>query len=728
MLIGKDDLGEIFDQIHNTWIQYRTAVIILCAADCDAICTTKILTSLLGAEMISYQIYPVLSYEHVAHYTDSLQSKIVDGELHSIMMVNCGGIVDLHQMLFVRPLVDKFHSEQQQLKQNKRGRRMRSGNDLDDDDDLDDDEFEEDDDDEDEQVNEEQVARLNEYVTQHMQQIDARLKIYVFDAHRPFNLSNVYDQHKIYLLQGDDEQKMNEFPEIIDADDEEEAAQLSPAQNDENDDVFDDDDDDDDDDDENMHEPMRKKRRLNTASLQPQSGSRVSERGRHIIRIQREQSEYYKLQYYALHSSGIAYLMARSVHKDDNEMLWSAILGLTESFVHEKIDRDRYNQCVTLYCDEVKRRNASSEQEVSYDSRPENIENSSIVTHRNMDHIQFGMEFSFVLLRFWTLYDAMYYSRYIATKLAVWKQSGRENLKYLLAKMALPLNEAQQPYCSMKRAYKQKLAQLFQDNLDQGLDDNLMYGSFTKQHGGHAALSAADMVYAITAVLESDFRVKSNDHFQVMHEMNTNAQQQQQQQPQSTGQQTQVAAAASSAEQQPFFDDNAWQSNFFYGYDVLAKDKPYLLRDAIELAKKRQHEIIDMGIRLIEKRDIHTMTVMRWCKIENYNIFQSPMLLCKLAIFVMDAFRIQTTKAPKHFVLASFNDKSNSYTVVGLPAKREYGDVQKSPFYNAFEEARKRVNATAKIVFFEGHVIQIHKNHFMEWLDNLHERLLSFAF
>ena len=135
-----------------------------------------------------------------------------------------------------------------------------------------------------------------------------------------------------------------------------------------------------------------------------------------------------------------------------------------------------------------------------------------------------------------------------------------------------------------------------------------------------------------------------------------------------------------------------------------------------------------MGITLIEKKAIKPIGCMRYCKIENSNNFQSPMLLCKLALFIMDAYRAHTTKNAKHFVLASYNDKSNSYTVVGIPAKKYIGDVNKSPFYNSFEQARQRVNANAKIVFFEGHVIQIHKDHFTEWLENLHERLLSCAF
>merc|ERR1712228_185415 len=238
-------------------------------------------------------------------------------------------------------------------------------------------------------------------------------------------------------------------------------------------------------------------------------------------------------------------------------------------------------------------------------------------------------------------------------------------------------------------------------NLDHGLDDNLTFGSFTKQHGGHQSISSSDMVYAITAVLESDFRVRSDDN-----------EHQQQQQQQTNGDNEETEKEEADNNLALFFDDNAWKNNFFYGYDALSKDKQYLLRNAIKLAKERQTDIANMGIRLIE----------------NSNNFQSPMLLCKLALFVMNAYAAQTNKNAKHFVLASFNDKSNSYTVVGIPAKRYIGDVNKSPFYTAFEEARQRVNAKAKIVFFDGAVIQIHKDHFTEWLENLHERLLSYAF
>lgn len=701
MLIPKDQLGEIFDKIHNVWIQTRTTVIILSAADCDSICTTKILTSLLATEMIAYQIHPVLSYEHIVRYNEQvLQERIFDSELHTMVMINCGAMVDLNQMLFERPLGSRLMTEMQ---------KQMGIDDLDQLDDL-----------QHEQLQQQIYAKIDEA----MDSIDDNFKIYVIDSHRPFHLQNVHDTAKICLLQGDDEQNLDEFP-ALDFDDDDTATNSAPKPKpkrvkNEDDMGMDLDDDDDDDDDFLDEEDLE--------DSNPYNAPTHSEKQRKLQAIKRAQEMYYRLQFSGLNSSGVLYFMARSVQKDDNAMLWNAILGLTESFVYEKIDRDKYNSAVSVYCDEVKRRNetynavSTMDSEARYDTHEDSVANSTIISHRHADHIQFSSEFRFTLMRFWTLFDAMYYSRYVATKMGVWKQRGKDGLKYLLAKMALPLNEAQQPYSSMKRQYKAKLPELFEAHgQNEGLDENLTFGSFTKQHGGHASISASDMVFAITAVLESDFRVK---HSATDHNAHGN-------QGSNGAEQKETAAAAEEAElgKTASFDEEVWQSNYFYGYDALSKDKQYLLKNAIKLAKERQKEIVDMGIKLLEKRAIKPFGPMRCCKIENSNNFQSPMLLCKLALFIMDAYKAQTAKrSAKHFVLASYNDKSNSFTVVGIPAKRYIGDVQKSPFYNAFEEARQRVNANAKIVFFEGHVIQIHKDHFKDWMDNLHERLLSSSF
>lgn len=39
------------------------------------------------------------------------------------------------------------------------------------------------------------------------------------------------------------------------------------------------------------------------------------------------------------------------------------------------------------------------------------------------------------MFRHWNLYDAMYHSSYVASKLGIWKEKGRKRLSGLLAKM-----------------------------------------------------------------------------------------------------------------------------------------------------------------------------------------------------------------------------------------------------------------------------------------------------
>lgn len=44
-------------------------------------------------------------------------------------------------------------------------------------------------------------------------------------------------------------------------------------------------------------------------------------------------------------------------------------------------------------------------------------------------------ELRFMLFRHWNLYDAMFHSSYVAGKLGIWKEKGRQRLTGLLAKM-----------------------------------------------------------------------------------------------------------------------------------------------------------------------------------------------------------------------------------------------------------------------------------------------------
>ena len=58
-----------------------------------------------------------------------------------------------------------------------------------------------------------------------------------------------------------------------------------------------------------------------------------------------------------------------------------------------------------------------------------------------------------MLLRHWNLYDSMFYSTYLAPRLGIWRENGKKELNKLIAKLGIPLDEAQQKYRYMKVLY-----------------------------------------------------------------------------------------------------------------------------------------------------------------------------------------------------------------------------------------------------------------------------------
>lgn len=102
------------------------------------------------------------------------------------------------------------------------------------------------------------------------------------------------------------------------------------------------------------------------------------------------------------------------------------ILGLTYQYLTSKISRDAYDFSHSLYLDEVVRLN------------PPLLSNKTI--HPDDTSIRPSDELRFALFRHWNLYDAMYHSPYVASKLGIWKERGRRKLGGLLAKMGCVLS------------------------------------------------------------------------------------------------------------------------------------------------------------------------------------------------------------------------------------------------------------------------------------------------
>lgn len=80
-----------------------------------------------------------------------------------------------------------------------------------------------------------------------------------------------------------------------------------------------------------------------------------------------------------------------------------------------------------MYHDEVSRLNPPP---------PDGLNHHSLISLTPDDiSIRSTEELRFMHFRHWTLYDAMYHSSYVASKLGIWKERGRKRLTGLLAKM-----------------------------------------------------------------------------------------------------------------------------------------------------------------------------------------------------------------------------------------------------------------------------------------------------
>lgn len=120
------------------------------------------------------------------------------------------------------------------------------------------------------------------------------------------------------------------------------------------------------------------------------------------------------------------YILATVLERADNDLLWLAILGTTQQYISNRIDRETYEGYHEMFLDEVVRLNHDHLGPANGLGKTPNPDDRSISR---------SDELRFMLFRHWTLYDAMLHSGYVAGRLGIWKEKGRKRLQGMLAKM-----------------------------------------------------------------------------------------------------------------------------------------------------------------------------------------------------------------------------------------------------------------------------------------------------
>ena len=312
------------------------------------------------------------------------------------------------------------------------------------------------------------------------------------------------------------------------------------------------DDDSDEDDNSIVNRPRSSKRKSDAAESvdspptkkSPNKHVRTKDKRRKLRDYQRDIADYYASgTYHGMHASGVAYNMASQLGRSVNDFLWYAIIGLTFQFINQQVTLVRYIELVTEYREEVarlamregresenirsvfstnddgaKRRPAATEgedpeseidEEDLFGENPRKKPTKVSGSKRNQtgvaaddSSVQYHEEFRLMLLTHWSLFESMFHSEYVATKLGIWKEKGRQRLTNLLVKMGFPQKESKQWYKEMNVSYKKIIRPKLLELAPRYNMPDLLFPSFKKNFGHRSCMSSSDVVYSLTALLD----------------------------------------------------------------------------------------------------------------------------------------------------------------------------------------------------------------------------------
>jgi cell division control protein 45 len=246
--------------------------------------------------------------------------------------------------------------------------------------------------------------------------------------------------------------------------------------------------------------------------------------------------------------------------------------------------------------------------------------------------------------------------------------------------MGFALIECQQKFPYMSLEVKRKMKQEFDRFLPEyGLND-FYYRSFLRLHGYSSRVSAADVVYGITALLESF-----------------------------------LGSGGSSASKQ-----------FGEAYDALSLNNLDKLRSGMQQAIKVQRAILRQGSAAITKSGcIRSGRKFRWVKIEDSmdaKYLGYPQALTKFCYFLMDALREKGARM-KPMLCACASQQPGKILVVGVCGKPRLGAVRGNAFGNAFRKAAQESRADYFHELFESSWIVLDASAVNSFMIRLTEKL-----
>ncbi|ODV91839.1 hypothetical protein CANCADRAFT_22964 [Tortispora caseinolytica NRRL Y-17796] len=395
--------------------------------------------------------------------------------------------------------------------------------------------------------------------------------------------------------------------------------------------------------------------------------------------------------YIVASTSSQVYGLLSELGRTSNSYLWLAVVGTTAL---DDIAPAAVQEAMPVFKDEVARLNSEIQQHL-------NAADNQALT--------LDTDFRLFLLRHWSLYNALIHSKYVCTRLHLWRQSGRSRVKRLLAHMGISIISAKENWVHTDMELKKTLADRFRKvSANYDIESIIVEGIFRK-FGFRGKISARDAVDAIAALLESG-------------------------RPHSLADSRSLPTPQSSATSSPDHGakvatdrDKMYVEHFWAGWDSV--DDINLLKYGVEKAQILEEAVLRTGAAIMESKTIRELRVGYLVAVRDspdQNMFLNPIAIMRLAQWISHA--VANLRKPRPMILAILDKATDTYMAVGLPSPVGMSGVddedeedlnQKNAFRIGFQEAAERTEARYRIDGFESATIQIRRQDFSTFMEAL---------
>ncbi|KAG7236789.1 hypothetical protein INR49_000252 [Caranx melampygus] len=469
---------------------------------------------------------------------------------------------------------------------------------------------------------------------------------FICDTHRPVDVVNVYNDTQIKLLiKQDDDLGVPPYDDIF-RDEDDEIGGDSGNESEEG------------------SEPSGKRRRFDEGAverrIERQRARREWEARRREILFDYEQYEYH-----GTSAAMMFFELAWVLTKDTKDMLWWAIIGLTDQWVHDKITHIKYVTDIATMQRHVSRHNHRNEDE----------ENSLSI---DCMRISFEYDLQLTLYQHWSLYESICNSCYTSCNFKLWTLNGQKKLQEFLADMGLPLKQVRQKFNSMDLSIKENLRDVIEESSNKYGMKDIRIQTFGVHFGFKNRFLASDMVHATAALLESTEKDESDS------------------------------------------------DNFIKALDSLSRSNLERLHSGIDLAKKKLIAIQQTVASCICTNLILSQGPFLYCYLmegtPDVKLFSKPMALTLLCKYLLKAF-VHSTRNKRckllPLIMAAPKDvEKGTVIVVGIPPESETSD-KKNFFGQAFEKAAENTSSRTLHDNFDTSIIELKTEDRSKFLDAL---------